>query len=251
MNPVQTLLQAFARRSLLRRLLRPILAFSVLILLGVGGYRVLGGIGDVEAFFWLIDPTSIELHFQTHHGPERLVKSFAIVLQTGLVVVGLWIGETVLSAAFGGRISEELNRMQMANSIEELDDHVVVCGYGTFGKTIANRLKEADRPLVVVEQGETQYERALDDGHLVVQGDARREEPLSRAGIERASTIIGAIDDTDTNVKVAVTASQIAPMIRVIVRAGDQMDEAVARRIGADEVVVPEVVSGDQVYEIL
>ncbi|MFW5918645.1 MAG: potassium channel family protein [Halanaeroarchaeum sp.] len=251
MNPAEFVRQAFERGSLLRRLVRPVLAFSALVVLGVVGYRTLGGIGTIDAIFWLIDPTSIELHFQEHAGPETLTKSFAIVLQGGLVVVGLWIGETVFSAVFGGRLLDEVNRMQTKQAIDDLENHVVVCGYGTFGKTIADRLREADRPFVVVEQNDTQYERAIDDGMLAVQGDARYEETLSEAGIDRASTIIGAIDDTDTNVKVAVTASQLAPMVRVIVRAGDQMDEAVARRVGADEVVVPEVVSGEQTFEIL
>lgn len=251
MNPLPAVVRAFARRSLLRQLLRPLVAFALVVLAGTLGFALLGNVGIVEALFWLLDPTSIELHFQQHDGPETLVKAYAIVVLTGLIVVGLWTGETVFSAAFGGRITEEVNRMQMDGKIEELEDHVVVCGYGTFGKTIADRLRRADRSVVVVERADEQYERAIDSGHLAVQGDARREGPLSRAGIERASAVIGAIDDTDTNVKVAVTASQLAPMVRVVVRAGDRMDEAVARRVGADEVIVPEVVSGEQVFENL
>jgi len=251
MNPIQTLIQAFARRSLLRRLLRPLLALTVLVVVGVAGYRVLGGVGTVEAVFWLLDPTSIELHLQQHPQHATALRGFAVVLQTGVIVVGLWTGETVFSAAFGGQLIDEVNRMSMQQSIEELENHIVVCGYGTFGKTIADRLKQAGRPTVVVEQDDTQFERAKEDGLLVVQGDARHEETLTEAGIKRASTVIGAIDDTDTNVKVAVTASQLAPMVRVVVRAGDQMDEAVARRVGADEVVVPEVVSGEQTFERL
>ncbi|WP_259519210.1 TrkA family potassium uptake protein [Halanaeroarchaeum sp. HSR-CO] len=251
MNPIHAVFRAFARRSLLRRLLRPILAFAAVVVAGVVGFRLIAGVGIIEALFWLLDPTSIELYFQHHDGPVTLVKAYAIVVLSGLVVAGLWTGETVFSAAFGGRITEEVNRMQMQSSIDELENHVVVCGYGTFGKTIANRLAIADRPVVVVEADDVQYERALADDHFVVQGDARREDALTAAGIDRASTVIGAVDDTDTNVKVAVTASQLAPMVRVVVRAGDEMDEAVARRVGADKVIVPEVVSGDRVFETL
>lgn len=251
MNPIQVVFRAFARRSLLRRLLRPVLAFATVVVAGVVGFRLIGGVGTIEALFWLLDPTSIELHFQHHDGPDTLVKAYAIVVLSGLVVAGLWTGETVFSAAFGGRITEEVNQMQMQGTIDELENHVVVCGYGTFGKTIANRLAIADRPVVIVEADDVQYERALADDHLAVQGDARREGALTAAGIDRASTVIGAIDDTDTNVKVAVTASQLAPMVRVVVRAGDEMDEAVARRVGADDVIVPEVVSGERVFELL
>lgn len=237
----------FERRSLLRRLLRPLLAFAFVVVAGVIGFNVLSGVSVVEALFWLLDPTSIELHFQEHAGPAILVKAYAIVILTGLVVAGLWTGETVLSAAFGGRITEEVTRMQTKQQINEQSDHVVICGYGTFGKTIAARLLEEETPAVVVERGDAQYQRALEDGLLVVQGDARYEDTLEDAGIKHAKTVIGAIDDTNVNVKIAVSATQLAPAVRVVVRAGDLMDEAVARRVGADEVIVPEVVSAERV----
>lgn len=251
MKPALGLLEAFGRRSLLRRLLRPLFAFVAVVVAGVVGFRLLGHVGTVDALFWLLDPASIELYFQQHDGPVQLVKAYAIVILTGLVVTGIWTGETVFSAMFGGKLMEEVTRMQLQQQVDEQADHVVICGYGTFGKTIASRLQQRGTSMVVVEHSETEYQRAIEDGLLVVQGDARHEETLSDAGIDRAATVIGAIDDTNANVKIAVTATQLAPAVRVVVRAGDQMDEAVARRVGADEVIIPEVVSGEQVCERL
>ncbi|ACV47704.1 potassium channel protein [Halomicrobium sp. ZPS1] len=242
-----TLLRGVLRRALLRRMVRPVFGFVAVVAAGVVGFRALAGVGVVDALFWLLDPTSIELHFQSHDGPVRLVKVYAIVVLSGLVVAGLWIGETLLSATFGGQIQEELRQMQIEQTIEELDDHVVVCGYGTFGQTVAAGLQERDRDVVVVEQADEQFERAIDDGHLAVSGDARQDETLTDAGVERSRTVIGAIDDTSANVQIAIAASQLAPTVELVVRAGSRMDEALARRAGADEVIVPEVVSGEQV----
>lgn len=136
------LVGAFLRGSLLRRLVRPVVALTAVVLAGILGFATMAGVGPVEASFWLLDPTSIELHFRRHDGPARLVKAYAIVVLTGLVVTGLWTGETLFSALFGGRIQEELTRMQTRRTIDGRDEHVVVCGYGTFGKTIANRLTD-------------------------------------------------------------------------------------------------------------
>lgn len=242
---------AVSRRPLLRRLLRPVVAFAAVVVAGVAGFSALGGVGPVDALFWLLDPTSIELHFRTHEGPETLVKGYAIVILSGLVVAGLWTGETVFSAAFGGRLREELDNMQRQQRIDKLEGHIIICGYGTFGKTIAERLRANETDVVVIERREEQFRRALDDGVLAVEGDARRGDALSDAGVERAATVVGAIDDTNANVQIAVKATQLAPTVEIVVRAGDQMDEALARRVGADEVVVPEVVSGERVCEIL
>lgn len=246
-----SLVRAVLDRALLRRMVRPVVGFAGVVVAGVAGFTTLAGVGMVDALFWLLDPTSIELHFETHEGPARLVKGYAIVVLSGLVVTGLWIGETLLSAAFGGQIQEELRHMQIEQTIGGLEDHVVVCGYGTFGRTVASGLVEDGRDVVVVEREDEQFEQAIDDDHLAIDGDARQDETLTDAGVERAATVIGAIDDTNANVQIGIAASQLAPTVELVIRAGDQMDEALARRAGADEVIVPEVVSGRQVTETL
>jgi voltage-gated potassium channel len=47
----------------------------------------------------------------------------------------------------------------------------------------------------------------------------------------------------------AIVVNQISPECRLVVRVGDEMYESLARRAGADEVVIPEVVSGERVTE--
>jgi hypothetical protein len=239
-------------RPLLRRAVRPVGAFAGVVVAGVVGFTALAGVGVVDALFWLVDPTSIELHFREHEGPERLVKAYAVVVVAGLVLAGLWTGETVLSATFGGQISEELRRMQNDRTIDQLDGHVIICGYGMFGRTIADSLRRDGREVVVVETDEGQYERAIDEtGLLAVNADARREETLTAAGVRRADTVVAAIDDSNVNIQIAIAASQLAPEVTLVVRVGDEMYESLARRAGADEVVIPEVVSGEQVIESL
>lgn len=238
---------ALARRPLARRAAVPLAAFAAVVIAGVAGFVALAGIGVVEALFWLLDPTSIELHFADHQGPARFVKAYAIVVVSGLVLAGLWIGETLLEAAFGGRMREELERVQVERQIEDVDDHVVICGYGMFGRTIADSAGEDGRSVVVVERDEAQFERALDDGRLAIEGDARREEVLTEAGVIGADTVVAAIDDSNANIQIAIAASQLAPGVRLVVRVGDETYESLARRAGADEVIIPEVVSGRQV----
>ncbi|MFD1598687.1 potassium channel family protein [Halobellus rarus] len=243
--------RAVVQRPLLRRLLRPVAAFGVVVAVGVAGFSSLGGVGVVDALFWLLDPTSIELHFQAHDGAETLTKGYAVVVLSGLVVTGLWIGETVFSAAFGGQIQTEFKAMQIERTIDELQGHVIICGYGTFGKTVARRLRDGERDVVVIETQDSEFQRALDDDLLAVQGDARREQVLRDAGVKRATTVVGAIDDSNANIQIAMGASQIAPTVRLVVRVGDEMYEALARRAGADEVIIPEVASAEQVTSTL
>jgi len=239
-----------SNRPILGRAVRPILAFVAVTVVGVVGYALLAGVGPVEATFWLVDLTSVELHFQDHAGPERATKAFAVAVRAGLILSSLWIGETVLSAAFGGQITEELKQMQTERTIEDLSDHVIICGYGIFGRTLASQLRADGHDVVVIELDQTEFER-IGEETLALRGDARREDVLGRAGVDSAAAIVAAIDDSNANIQIAITASQLSPDLRVVVRVGDEMYESVARRAGADEVVIPEVLSGDTVSEWL
>ncbi|MFC7045195.1 potassium channel family protein [Halobacteriaceae archaeon GCM10025711] len=237
-----TFVDAFVERPLLRRALVPVGAFTAIAAGGVAGFVVLGNVGVIEAAFWLLDPASISVH-----GAGPRVKAFALVVISGLVVTGLWIGETVLSAAFGGQIQEELRTVQTQRAIDDLDDHVIICGHGMFGRTIASHLADQGRDVVVIETDEAEHRRVTEAGHLALNADARREETLRDAGVERADTLVAAIDESNANIQIAITASQIAPPLTVVVRVGDELYESLARRAGADHVVIPEVMSGEQV----
>ncbi|RXK48383.1 potassium channel family protein [Halorientalis pallida] len=226
----------------------PIGLFVVTGTVGIVGFVVLAGISPVDAAFWLLDPTSIELHFQHHSGPEQVTKGFALVVFSGLIASGLWIGESVLDTVFGGQFREELRRVQTEQTIEGLSGHVVICGYGMFGRTVAQRLRRRGEDVVVVESDSTVVEAASDEP-LVIEGDARREDVLERAGVSRARAVVAAIDDSNVTIQIAIVTSQLAPDAALVVRVGDETYESVARRAGADTVVIPEVVSGSDVVD--
>ncbi|QFU84162.1 potassium channel protein [Natronorubrum aibiense] len=235
----------------MRRTLAPIGVFVATVIVGVIGLSMLGNVGFVEATFWLVDLTSIDLHFEDHTGPERAAKAYAVLVTVGLVLTGVWIGETVVTEAFGGRIRTELSRVTMHRRIENTDDHVIVCGYGMFGRTIANRLAEADRTVVVIEIDENHAERVREDGHLLVRGDARREQVLQAAGVERATKLVAAIDDSNVNIQITIVSGTATSSPDILVRVGEEMYESVAREAGADDVIIPEVVSGERVTRLL
>jgi voltage-gated potassium channel len=238
-------------RPLLRRVLRPVAAFAAVVVVGVAGFVVLAGVGIVDAAFWLVDPTSVELHFAEHDGPERAAKALSIAVRVGLVVTSIWIGETAVKAAFGGQIQQEFKRMRNEKRVDELSDHVIICGYGIFGRTVATHLREDGHDVLALEIDSAEFEGIDTDDILAMEADARQESALREAGIEDAQTVVAAIDNSNANIQIAITASQLAPDVRVIVRVGDEMYETLAHRAGADEVVIPEVISGETVSDRL
>ena len=68
---------------------------------------------------------------------------------------------------------------------------------------------------------------------------------LTDAGVERARAVVGAIDDANAAVRIVIAAGQLASSVEIVLRVGDEMDETLARRAGADELVIREAVSGE------
>jgi len=248
---VSVLPRSVSDRPLLKRATRPVVALVVVILGTIAGFVALAGVGVVEAAYWIVSPAGVGLHFRDNTGLETTTKAFAVFSRASLVVVGLWLGQTVVSALFGGRITEEVTRVQQERKISNVSDHVVVCGYGMFGQTIASRLDTEDRPVVVIERDEDEIKTAERDGHLVVDGDARQEPTLERARIDRAETVVAAVDNSNVNIQICILADQLAPDAEVVVRVGEQMYASTAQRAGADSVVIPEIMSGNDIADDL
>ncbi|MFQ3285115.1 MAG: voltage-gated potassium channel [Natronomonas sp.] len=231
-------------RPLLKRAILPITVFLLVCVIGIAGFVYFEGVSLVVAAFWLLDPTSMELY-----GVGDDVRAFSLLVVISLILSTLWIGESVLGAVFGGQVQEELKRMQTKRHIDEMADHMIVCGYGSFGRTIANTLSNAGRNVVVIEQDEHRIEAVREDDIPAIRGDARMEGPLEEAGVEQAEALVGAIDDSNANIEIAILSSQLAPDVRVIVRVGNQRYSKLARRAGADNVIIPEIRSGQDVSQ--
>lgn len=108
-------------------------------------------------------------------------------------------------------------------------------------------VERSGKDVVVIESDDDKASQVERDGHLVIDGDARQEPTLERAGIEDAATVVAAIDDSNVNLQISVLASQLAPEATLIVRVGEQTYASTARRAGADTVVIPEIMSGSDI----
>lgn len=232
---------------LVRRMLAPVVSFVLVAAVATAGNVLLVGVGVVEATYWLVSPDSVALYFRGRSGPERAAKALAVLTRLGLVLSGLWIGQTVVAALFGGQIREAIQHVNKERKIDTLSDHVVICGYGMFGETIVDRLDDNGTEFVIVERESEASERAERHGHPVVTGDARRESVLDRAGATDAGTVVAAVDDSNVNIQIGIVARQLASEGELVVRVGDELYEPLAERAGADTVVIPEVVSGEDV----
>lgn len=104
-----------------------------------------------------------------------------------------------------------------------LKDHVVVCGLGKLGYRIAEDLLALGEAVVGIEkEGDAELVGDLRDrGVPILVGDARQKKLLEEANVKKARVVIVATDDDLANIDAALTAREIQPGVRVILRLFD------------------------------
>lgn len=102
-----------------------------------------------------------------------------------------------------------------------MNEHTIICGLGSVGFRVLEYLERASSSGISVITFKTHpdWEEYLERSRAIVFfGDARREELLERAEIERARTIVIVTDSDSHNVSIAFDAFRINPKIRIIMR---------------------------------
>jgi voltage-gated potassium channel len=183
--------------------------------------------GFAESVYDMIGLLSFQAPLPFPHAWPMRVFFFALPL----VSFGV-LAESLVR--FGVLFFNRKNRMEAWNvSLAATEkNHVVICGLGRIGFRIAEELDRMGDSVVAVEMkkegGFVEATRAR--GVAVLSGDARAKEQLIEAGVARAKAVICATNNDLANVEIALTARQIQPGIRVVVR---MFDAGLAEKFGS------------------
>jgi voltage-gated potassium channel len=135
--------------------------------------------------------------------------------------------------------------------IRNLQDHVIVCGYGRVGRSALNMLRESSDSVVVIDQDEALVSEVREQGIAAVWGDATRDDTLREAGIERAGGLIASAGNDADNLFIVLSARTLNPKLHIVARTVNPENEAKMQRAGADRVVSPYQIGGRQMANIL
>ncbi|MDZ4834669.1 MAG: cation:proton antiporter [Candidatus Melainabacteria bacterium] len=174
--------------------------------------------------------------------------------QVFLAVAILSMAVTPLVCAIGVRLAGLLEKGLPARWIGgrrntpqddtgELENHVVIVGFGVGGRTLATVLKDIATPHVVIELDPDLVKNGQLAKVPVFYGDASSQSVLEHAGIAKARLIAITTIDARSAARTASLARRINPDIQVLARARmvDEVDMLV--KAGAHE-VVPEELTG-------
>ncbi|WP_448642950.1 potassium channel family protein [Geodermatophilus sp. URMC 63] len=152
------------------------------------------------------------------------------------------IGTTL--EALTARSREEFRIRRWRSRVRQ---HVIVCGYGTKGRSAVRSLRATGTPLesiVIVDAEPRAIEEANSIGLNGIVGDAGRTDVLRRAHVERARAVIVAANRDDASVLITLTVRQLNPTVPITTSVREEENAQLLRQSGADTVITTSATSG-------
>jgi voltage-gated potassium channel len=219
-----------------------LVAFLVLLGIGTIGYRAILDEGWVTALYRTIVTTTLTGEVAKPSGTGGEV--FTIVVLLGGVAIFLYLAGAIAELIARGILGDTFAERRRRRTIEQLTDHVIICGFGRVGRRVAEEIRASGRPFVVLDVNEEPVRLARESGALVVTGDGTDDGDLEAAGLARASALVATADSDQVNLYITLSARALRSDLFIAARASDESAARKLQRAGANRVVQPYSTAG-------
>lgn len=237
--------RASSRPDPWRRARRGLELFLGVLVIGTCGYSAIG-LSPFDALYQTaITVTTVGYGEVGAHVPEvdivhyRLFTLVLVLLGAGSAIYTI---SMVIETVVEYNADDGFRRRRMRRTINDMQDHVIIAGWGRVGRAIADYVRRHDTDVVVIDLAP---KTAPGDPPIVV-GDANEDDVLREAGIERAAVLIAALNSDAENLSLTLTARSLRDDIFLVARTSAQHNERKFFQAGANRVVNPHQIGGSR-----
>lgn len=138
--------------------------------------------------------------------------------------------------------------MPLHDEHAELDNHVIVAGFGRAARLFSHVLHAARTPHVVITLSPERAAEAEGAGRIVVLGDATRQTALRHARVDRAKLLFIPDEDAGFAHRVAHVARTLNPTLRIVTRARLESAAEAMAETGSDQIFLEELETVVQLF---
>ncbi|AMJ76314.1 potassium transporter [Alteromonas stellipolaris] len=170
----------------------------------------------------------------------------SLIVSMGVLSMALtpWLMNN--SLVFAKRIVANKSEDNAHNTLivdNDLTNHVVICGFGRVGQSVARMLKMEGIAFIAIDMDPVRVHESRNAGEPVLFGDASQKDILSSANVEKAKLILVTFDQPDKAKQVISGTHQIDNTADVMVRTKRDYQLDGLYSAGANQ-VVPELQEG-------
>lgn len=219
-----------------RRFLAALAGIVVLVIGGTAGYMAIEHMTPLDALYMTIITIST-----VGYGEVKPLDTHGRIFTMALIVTGVgtafYLFAVITQIVVEGQLREFLGRAAMKHRIDQLEGHIVICGYGRTGRVVAEEMAGAGLQMAVIERDASREAELREANILYVIGSALDDRVLEQAGVRRARAIAVATASDADNVYITLSARTMNPGIRILARGESEAGLQHLRMAGADVVV--------------
>ena len=223
----------------------------MLISLGVFGYMTIEHYTFVEALYMTIITVST-VGFEEVHNLSTTGMLFTIFLIIFSLGTFGFVISSITKYALDGVFRNYYKDNKVKRKISNLDNHVIICGYGRVGKQAAHELVDHGVKVVIIASDPVEIENVKKIEELLyLQGDATSDEVMEAAQIHKAQSLITTLPKDADNLFVVLSARGLCPDLKIISRASYEHSDIKLKRAGATNVIMPDRIGGQRMAKLV
>ncbi|HTA61662.1 MAG TPA: potassium channel protein [Bacteroidia bacterium] len=233
------------------RFLLPLYLLMGITVLGTVGYQLICGYNFIDAFYMTII-TIATVGFEEVHPLDmwgKIFTAFLVMISFGIFAYSI---SAVTRFVFDGEFNQLYKNRKLNETIKNLNDHVIICGYGRNGRQAAQVLKKHKQRFIVIEKSaELTATMQHQYSDLVINADATLDDVLLKAGILRAKALVTTLPIDADNLFIVLTARNLNPALTIISRASEDNSDTKLKIAGANNVIMPDKVGGAHMASLI
>jgi voltage-gated potassium channel len=226
----------------LRQVTLALASFAALCVVGTIGFVVISDESPFDALYRTV--ITVYTAGLVTVPETTAAKLFTIALVVWGVAIFLYVFGLIIELTVSGTVSGAWESRRRMRRVEQLREHVIVCGYGRVGRRAAREFRDVGVPFVVLDFGQEAIEHARLRGDLFIHGAGTSDEDLDTAGLPRARGLIASSDSDVDNLYITLSARAKRPELYIVARASTTDAASKLLLAGADRVVQPYATAG-------
>ncbi len=130
----------------------------------------------------------------------------------------------------------------------ELEDHLIIVGFGVGGRHLSRAARMANIPYVVVEMNPDTVRQEKAKGEPIFYGDAAHNAVLEHADVRRARVLAVVIADPAAIRHITDTARRLNPRLHIVARTRFVSEIEPLRTLGVNEVIPEEFETSVEIF---
>lgn len=224
-----------------------ILLVLALLIFGTLGYMLIEGYPFLDAVYMTVI-TITTIGYGETHPLSSSGRVFTIVLIFVSFGTFAYAVSSISNYILSGKYRTDLIEKHKKKLLKNLNNHIIVCGYGRVGKKVVETLLIYHKKIVVIDQ---ENFTPLNDQIVFIQGNATDDEFLIQAEIKNAQSVITTLPSDADNLMIVVSAKSLNSKLEIVSRSSDSRNVIKLKNAGAQKVIMPDTLGGQHMAQLL